>query len=78
MKWALNQNGILQRYAVPSGMHLVGQGLILNPTELLWDELDRSVKARQPSAKSVFSCCCQRVKGLEYILVYELIPRYLL
>lgn len=88
----LNQNDyhtIVECYAIPSGMHVVGQGFILqedndpkhksklcqnclgekerndkfenmeqtaqspdlNPIELVWDELDTRVKAKQPTSE---------------------------
>lgn len=103
---SLNQN-ILQCHAIPSGLRLVGQGLILrqdndpkhtsklcqnyfrrieqdgglqimewpgqspdlNPIELVWDEVDRRVKAKQPtSATHVWKLLQQCWKELKYLI----------
>ena len=110
-------HSILQRHAIPSGLHLVGQGFILqqdnnpkhtsrlcqnylirkeqdsrlqimewpaqspgiNPIKLVWDELDRRVKAKQPTSAThlweLLQQCWEELSEQYLISIVERMPR---
>jgi len=116
----LNQHGyhsILQRYAIPSGLRLVGHPFVfqqdnnpkhtsrlckgyltkkesdgvlhqmtwppqspdLNPIEMVWDELDRRVKERQPTSAQhmweLLQDCWKSIPGDYLMKLVERMPR---
>ena len=116
----LNQHGyhsILQRYAIPSGLRLVGPSFVfqqdndpkhtsrlcngyltkkesdgllhqmnwppqspdLNPIEMVWDELDRRVKERQPTSAQhmgeLLQDCWKSIPGDDLMKLVERMPR---
>ena len=70
----LNQYGyhsILQRYAIPSGLHLVGLSFVFQ-FEMVWDELDHRVKEKQPQ---VLSICGNSFKTVGKAFQVKLVER---